>query len=369
MPKWKREKICRSTFISTVSAWVRLQLRCFAFQPWHSAVEMKRYMHLFFHEMPNMNTMAALERTRYTNFHSFILPTLRFMLKKGVNFHYDRRISDVDFMTDAGGKERWIGRIHLETGSGEPMPSIEVRDTDLVFLTIGSMVSNASFGAHDRPVDQPALGSENLGGAWTLWKKIAAKQPDLGRPDRFLRDISQSKMMTFTVTFCGGLFQRKFEWLVARQMGRQSPLPITASPWILHLHTYRQPLFPNQPRDTCVIWVTALRDNRIGTFVKKTMPEAPAARSWRSCWATCSSTRMRRRKTRSSTPPPASPACCHTASASITRSPALRLRVRWPARFTSQTRSLRGFHGVGIRHPMLAKPPDLGREAYRGDPA
>jgi oleate hydratase len=245
----------------------------FAFQPWHSAVEMKRYMHLFFHEMPNMSTMVALERTRYTNFHSFIQPALIFMQKKGVNFHYNCRISDVDFEIDSGGKERRVERIHLETESGEFRPSIQVRDTDLVFLTIGSMISNSSFGAHDRQVDKPAVGSKNLGGAWTLWKKIAAKQPDFGRPDQFLRDISQSKMMTFTVTFRGGLFQRKFEWLVERQMGRQSPLPITASPWILHLHTYRQPVFPDQPRDTCVIWVTALRDNSIGKFVKKTMPE------------------------------------------------------------------------------------------------
>lgn len=245
----------------------------FAFQPWHSAVEMKRYMHLFFHEMPNMDTMVALERTRYTNFHSFILPALRFMQKKGVNFHYNCRISDVDFKTASGGKERWIERIHLETGSGKPKPSIQVRDTDLVFLTIGSIVSSASFGAHDRPVEKPAVGSQNLGGAWTLWKKIAAKQPDFGRPEQFLRDISQSTMMTCTVTFRGGLFQRKFEWLVERQMGRQSPLPITASPWILHLHTYRQPLFPDQSRDTCVIWVTALGSNHIGAFVKKTMPE------------------------------------------------------------------------------------------------
>jgi oleate hydratase len=245
----------------------------FAFQPCHSAVEMKRYMRLFFHEMPNMDTMIALERTRYTNFHSFILPALRFMQKKGVNVYYNSRISDVDFKVEAGGKERWIERIHLETGSGRPKPSIPVRGTDLVFLTIGSIVSNASFGAHDRPVDKPAVGSQNLGGAWTLWKKIAAKQPDFGRPEQFLRDISQSTMMTFTVTFRGGLFQRKFEWLVERQMGRQSPLPITASPWILHLHTYRQPLFPDQPRDTCVIWVTALGSDKLGMFVKKTMPE------------------------------------------------------------------------------------------------
>lgn len=245
----------------------------FAFQAWHSAVEMKRYMHLFFHEMPNMNTMIALERTRYTNFHSFILPALRFMEKMGVNVHYDTRISDVDFKSDSGGKQRWIERIHLETGGGEPEPPILVSDSDLVFLTIGSIVSNASFGAHDRPVDRPAVDGEHLGGAWTLWKKIAAKQPGFGRPDQFLRDVTKSTMMTFTVTFRGGLFQRKFEWLVERQMGRQSPLPLTASPWILHLHTYRQPLFPDQPRDTCVIWVTALGSEHVGTFVKKTMAE------------------------------------------------------------------------------------------------
>jgi oleate hydratase len=195
------------------------------------------------------------------------------MQKKGVNVHHDCRISDVDFKVDSGGKERWIERIHLETGSGKPKPPVPLRDTDLVFLTIGSIVSNASFGAHDRPVDKPAVDSQHIGGAWTLWKKIAAKQPDFGRPDQFLRDISQSTMMTFTVTFRGGLFERKFEWLVERQMGRQSPLPLTASPWILHLHTYRQPLFPDQPRDTCVIWVTALGSDQIGTFVKKTMPE------------------------------------------------------------------------------------------------
>ena len=133
---------------------------------------------------------------------------------------------------DSDSHERWIERIHLETGSGEPKPAIQVRDTDLVFLTIGSIVSNASFGAHDRPVDRPAVGGQDLGGAWTLWTKIAARQPDFGRPDQFLRDVLQFTMMTATVTFRGGLFERKFEWLVERQMVRQSPLPITASPWI-----------------------------------------------------------------------------------------------------------------------------------------
>jgi oleate hydratase len=41
----------------------------------------------------------------------------------------------------------------------------------------------------------------------------------------------------------------------------------------MHLHTYRQPFFPDQPSDTCVIWVSALGDHNVGKFVKKTMPQ------------------------------------------------------------------------------------------------
>ena len=56
-------------------------------------------------------------------------------------------------------------------------------------------------------------------------------------------------------------------------MGVQSPLPLTQSPWIMHLHTYRQPFFPGQASDTCVIWVSALGEDKIGQFVKKPMYE------------------------------------------------------------------------------------------------
>ena len=241
----------------------------FAFQPWHSAVEMKRYMRLFFHRMSDMEKMTSLERTRYTNYHSFILPAIRLLTKKGVKIHYDTCITDVDFKVS--GNQRWIERLQLKSSTGMEMDAIEVRPHDKAFLTIGSIVSNHSYGSHDKPVSTSV--AEKPGGAYQLWQNMVSKQPDLGRPDRFLRDVSLSRMMHCTVTFRGNLFERKFQWLVERQMGRQSPLPLTQSPWILHLHTYRQPFFPGQDPDTCVIWVSALGEDNIGQFVKKPMYE------------------------------------------------------------------------------------------------
>ena len=241
----------------------------FAFQPWHSAVEMKRYMKLFFHRMSDMEKMTSLQRTRYTNYHSFILPAIRLLTKKGVQINYNTCVTDADFKEN--GDERWIERLHLKNSEGQTIDSIDLRPQDKAFLTIGSIVSNHSYGSHDKPVSTAP--AEKPGGAYALWQNLASKQPDLGRPDRYLRDVSRSRMMHFTVTFRGNLFERKFQWLVKRQMGNQSPLPLTQSPWIMHLHTYRQPFFPGQAADTCVIWVSALGEDNIGQFVKKPMYE------------------------------------------------------------------------------------------------
>ncbi|MFC4991012.1 oleate hydratase [Rubritalea tangerina] len=241
----------------------------FAFQPWHSAVEMRRYMRLFFHRMSDMEKMTSLERTRYTNYHSLVLPALRLLDDKGVNIHYNTRITDVDFTGNED--QRWIKRLHIENREGVVLSPVEVQAQDRVFLTIGSIVSNHSFGSHHEPVSMSQKGP--LGGAYLLWQKISSKQTGLGRPERFMRDVSLSKMMHFTVTFRGNLFERKFQWLVERQMGRQSPLPLTQSPWIMHVHTYRQPFFPAQATDSCVIWVSALGDHHSGEFIKKPMHE------------------------------------------------------------------------------------------------
>ena len=81
----------------------------FAFHQWHSAVELKRYMHLFYHTMPHFHDMTPIQRTKYTNFHSFMLPALKLLADKGVHIHYQSKIADAEF-TKANGKfvtESW----------------------------------------------------------------------------------------------------------------------------------------------------------------------------------------------------------------------------------------------------------------------
>ena len=60
----------------------------FAFQPWHSAVEFKRYLHRFIQEFPRINSLAGVDRTPYNQYDSIILPIETYLKAQGVEFHY-----------------------------------------------------------------------------------------------------------------------------------------------------------------------------------------------------------------------------------------------------------------------------------------
>ena len=46
----------------------------FAFQPWHSAVEFKRYLHRFMLEFSRIETLAGVKRTIFNQFDSLVVP-------------------------------------------------------------------------------------------------------------------------------------------------------------------------------------------------------------------------------------------------------------------------------------------------------
>src|ERR1700712_5300752 len=60
----------------------------FAFQPWHSAVEFKRYLHRFIQEFPRINSLAGVDRTPYNQYDSIILPIETYLKAQGVQFRY-----------------------------------------------------------------------------------------------------------------------------------------------------------------------------------------------------------------------------------------------------------------------------------------
>ncbi|MDO8410934.1 MAG: oleate hydratase [Phenylobacterium sp.] len=51
----------------------------FAFQRWHSAVELKRYMHRFVQELPRLHTLGGVRRTRFNQYDSLVRPLQRWL--------------------------------------------------------------------------------------------------------------------------------------------------------------------------------------------------------------------------------------------------------------------------------------------------
>ena len=69
----------------------------FRFQPWHSAVELKRYMHRFIQEFPRFHTLAGIRRTPYNQYDSIVLPLTKWLKAQGVRFELGTRVTKLDF--------------------------------------------------------------------------------------------------------------------------------------------------------------------------------------------------------------------------------------------------------------------------------
>ena len=119
----------------------------FAFQPWHSAVELKRYLLRFIQLFPNFNKMGGVWRTPYNQYDSMILPLITWLKAQGVQFSLNTEVTGLDF--DLGGEHRSVKGIRY-TSDGEPN-TIAVAPDDLVFVTLGCMTENSSLGSMTSP--------------------------------------------------------------------------------------------------------------------------------------------------------------------------------------------------------------------------
>src|SRR5271154_7117199 len=117
----------------------------FAFQPWHSAVEFKRYLVRFVHMVSGFNTLSGIMRTVYNQYDSMVRPLQKWLEERGVQFTFDIRVTDVDLCHDAEGYA--VQRIQFEQNG--QMGEIRVAKNDFVIVTLGSMTESSSLGSMD----------------------------------------------------------------------------------------------------------------------------------------------------------------------------------------------------------------------------
>ncbi len=242
----------------------------FAFEEWHSALEMKLYLHRFIHHIKGLPDLSALKFTKYNQYESLVLPMYRWLLDQGVNFWFDTEVTDIDF--DIDGERKQASRIHWLKDGAEG--GVDLGPNDLVLTTIGSLTENSDDGDHHTP----AVLNTGPAPAWDLWRRIAAKDPSFGQPDVFGGDIPRTKWESATVTT---LDHRIPEYI--RKICKRDPFSgkvvtggiVTArdSKWLMSWTVNRQPHFKQQPDDQIVVWVYGLFVDVEGDYVKKPMQE------------------------------------------------------------------------------------------------
>jgi len=236
----------------------------FAFQPWHSAVEFKRYLVRFMHMVAGFNTLTGIMRTVYNQYDSMVRPLQKWLAERGVRFALNTRVSDLAFSHK--GEDYTVERIICDRSGRRD--EITVRPQDFVIVTLGSMVEASSLGSMD---SAPVLNGKGDGGAWTLWKKIAAHQSQFGHPANFTDHIGESKWVSFTTTFRDPAFFRLVRDLTGNVPGEGGLITFPESGWLASIVLPHQPHFIGQPADVQVLWGYGLFVDKPGNFVTKPM--------------------------------------------------------------------------------------------------
>jgi oleate hydratase len=242
----------------------------FAFQPWHSAVEFKRYLLRFMLEFSRIETLAGVKRTIYNQYDSLVVPLETWLKAQGVRMIADCRVTDLDH-ENVDGKFIVTGIHCLRQGKSE---CIDVNPGDLVFMQNGSMTDASSLGSM---TTAPAKLTKVDSGGWTLWEKLAEGRPQFGNPSAFNSRIAQSVWESFTVTLTNPAFFDQMYEFSGNQPGTGGLVTFKDSNWLMSIVLASQPHFPNQPTGVQVFWGYALFPDRIGDFVPKPMAECSGA--------------------------------------------------------------------------------------------
>lgn len=268
----KRIRDCFHEEFFTTNFWA-MWCTTFAFEPWHSAIEFRRYLNRFVHLFKTFDSMSGIYRTKFNQFDSIVRPLLAWLTDQGVTVRLGTRVTDLR-LAAGGGDVLTVEAISTEESAGAGAAGrtgeIALAPGDLVLVTNGSMTANSTLGSTDRA---PALDTAAPSGAWQLWETLAAKRPGLGDPAVFDSSVRDSTWESFTVTTKDPVFFELMEEFSGSEAGKGGLITFKDSNWLLTIVLNHQPHFREQPADTFVWWGYALFPDKKGDFVGKPMSE------------------------------------------------------------------------------------------------
>jgi len=239
----------------------------FAFQPWHSAIEFRRYLLRFMHHFSTIDTQQGIYRTHFNQYESIAAPLAAWLRERGVSLRFGATITNLDIKQQpAGGFVVKALFVDTEGTSQE----VSVNEKDCVFVTNGSMTAGKAFGSMSAA---PVIDHSTRTGAWDLWETLARDRPQFGNPAAFDRNVPESVWESFSVTVSDPLFLDRMQAFTGSVAGRGGLTTFKDSNWLITLSMFHQPFFAGQPPGVSVWWGYGLYFDQPGNFVKKTMGE------------------------------------------------------------------------------------------------
>ena len=238
----------------------------FAFQPWSSAAELRRYMIRFMHEFPRIHTLAGVARTAYNQHDSIVKPMVEWLREHGVKIVFNARVADINFSQMRDGVYVADRITYVQNGKNR---NISIAPTDIVLFTNGCMTDNSNEAGTDTVAKYI---KDDTAPSFGLWRKIANGRPEFGDPDVFCGRPDESMWMSFTVTINNN--PRLINYI--QRFSRNHPgggglMTFKDSAWRLSIVVARQPHFKNQPMDTEIFWGYSLNMFVDGDYIKKPM--------------------------------------------------------------------------------------------------
>ncbi|KRM30502.1 myosin-cross-reactive antigen [Agrilactobacillus composti DSM 18527 = JCM 14202] len=245
----------------------------FAFRTKSSAQELRRYMHQMIYEFTQIEHLVGVNRTRYNQYESIMLPLIDYLKAQNCQIILNRRVTDWTFKNSEMQDEITVTGLKMtntETGEEAVVP---VDEDTAVFFTNGSITDSATLGDYDTP----AAENMDYGAAAGLWKKATERFYNLGNPDKFFADRDASEWVSFTLTTKDHLLLNEITRITTQVPGNAlnsflSTTPITDLGYKdvnMSIVVHHQPHFTTQKPNETVIWGYFLYPRRRGEFVDK----------------------------------------------------------------------------------------------------
>jgi len=245
----------------------------FAFRTRSSAQELRRYMHQMIYEFTQIEHLVGVNRTRYNQYESIMLPLIQYLKDQGCRIILNRLVTDWTFKATPMQDEITVTGLKMTNVETHEEELIDVDDETAVIFTNGSITDSTTLG----DFETPAAENMDYGAASSLWKKATEHFYNLGNPDKFFADRDTSEWVSFTLTTKNHLLLNEITRITTQEPGNALNSFISTEPITplgqkdvnMSIVVHHQPHFTTQKPNETVIWGYFLYPRRRGEFVDK----------------------------------------------------------------------------------------------------